>query len=348
MSTRAWVVATVLTLGVAMGAEAQIADRMSRSRASSGAAQRSTQGRAQAQSRASGSASTQGRATTRSAPSQSVGRAQAQSRASGSSASREREVRAAPPQSRAGGVGTARGTERSAQARVGGQTNRQEASQGRIDDPARNRATRAVPGVASGQSDAERNRATRVVPGRATGPAPRSSVSRGYATGVNLGWDWDRNRDRRWYYERDRNWYRYWERDRLWNWRVGPIPGWWVGFRWAPRGLNFGWHVNLFWNSWDNHYGWRNDHGWLHERLDRIHEEWHLRHGWRGYSEGWYGAHEALHNRLEREHDRWYRSYDAYAWPWDGPEVWLQWGIPDPWEFDDGYGYSDHGWQRQP
>jgi hypothetical protein len=226
-----------------------------------------------------------------------------------------------------------------------------------VNAPGQNQATRAVPGVASGQTD--RNRATRAIPGTGTGgppgriqprPSDRNrtpprGVVRGYANGLgwDRGWDWDRNRNRAWYVNRDRDWYRYWNRDRLWNWRVGPIPGWWIGFRFAPRGVSFAWHVNLFWNSWDNHYGWRQDHAWLHRELDRIHEDWHLRYGWRGYTEGWYRAHEALHDRLEYEHDLWYRR-GAYAWPWHGPEIWVQWGIPDPWQFEQGYyddGYYD-------
>jgi hypothetical protein len=369
MSTRAWVVATALTLGLATGADSQIAERMSRSRASGGQAQGSGQSgsaRAQAQGRASGQS--QARATTRpqerpSASAQSrsggIGRAQGGvGRVSGSAEVRERVDRTPPVTSRSSGSATARVPDRIGDARQSGQaSSRENAPPGRIGDRERNVAVPVDPRARDNAGD--RNRAIRDAPGRGVGVASGAASGgsgpiRGYAAGVPdaryaRGWDWDRRRDRNWYYQRDREWYRYWERDRYWNWRTGPIPGWWLDFRWTPLGVSFGWHINLFWSSWDDHYHYRRDHDWLHYELDRIHEEWHLRHGWRGYSSGWYHAHEALHNRLEREHDRWYRRYDRYAWPWSGPEIWLDWGIADPWEYDNGHyddgDYRDHGWR---
>ena len=56
-------------------------------------------------------------------------------------------------------------------------------------------------------------------------------------------------------------------------------------------------------------------HVQLHDRLDRMHDQWHRTHGWRGRDARWRRQHEDLHRRLERMHGQWHRN-DRVGGPW--------------------------------
>jgi hypothetical protein len=55
------------------------------------------------------------------------------------------------------------------------------------------------------------------------------------------------------------------------------------------------------------------EHDRLHDRLERMHTDWHRRHGWYPTKGSWQRRHDELHRRLDRLHAQWHRDnrYDA-------------------------------------
>jgi hypothetical protein len=54
-------------------------------------------------------------------------------------------------------------------------------------------------------------------------------------------------------------------------------------------------------------------HDQQHDRLDRLHDQWHRARGWRATDARWRRDHEELHRRLERTHLDWHR-HDRTGW----------------------------------
>lgn len=67
-------------------------------------------------------------------------------------------------------------------------------------------------------------------------------------------------------------------------------------------------------------------HDQLHGRLDRMHADWHRRHGWNARNARWRRDHDELHRRLRRVHDDWHRDDRRRDGRRDGPVIRWPWG----------------------